>query len=345
MPNTIDEALEILHRTGPEFGNGLSNHGPMAAEAMIAMRRPEGVIDWVESYQSRLRDRPEASEPISREHWREAVGDGKRVADWVVFFDCELAESPWQDAVKKWVPQLALGLMAAATHGIIRTSHAVRSLSAGETPQRLHELAEALGYWAARFQMLPGSPSGKDAGLSPKAAIEQVRRVHVTPFQAQGLIFEQVRGLDEESSFNAAIDHVSAAGDLSQFISELTESFAGIYLANQCHLVAFVHTVTAPSALRILAPYLSDADARLAARFAWQACAAIYAWYDTNSGLSRAHTAQPEEQGDDLVDQAVAAGDPHSIKFTEVCLREYALNPNSIYLTAARDAIERIGAS
>jgi hypothetical protein len=31
---TLDEAYERLHATGPEFDGFLSNHGPMAAEAM-----------------------------------------------------------------------------------------------------------------------------------------------------------------------------------------------------------------------------------------------------------------------------------------------------------------------
>jgi hypothetical protein len=30
----LDEAYQRLHRTGPEFDGRLSNHGPMAAEAM-----------------------------------------------------------------------------------------------------------------------------------------------------------------------------------------------------------------------------------------------------------------------------------------------------------------------
>ena len=32
MVDIIDEALDILHHTGPEYSGG-SNHGPMAAEA------------------------------------------------------------------------------------------------------------------------------------------------------------------------------------------------------------------------------------------------------------------------------------------------------------------------
>ena len=44
MTRTIDEALEIVHRTGPEFGPGLSNHAPMGAEAMVAMGRADAVV-------------------------------------------------------------------------------------------------------------------------------------------------------------------------------------------------------------------------------------------------------------------------------------------------------------
>jgi hypothetical protein len=51
----------------------------------------------------------------------------------------------------------------------------------------------------------------------------------------------------------------------------------------------------------------------------------------------------PTEDHEDLIDRAVAAGGAHSIKFTEACLREYALNPNPVYLVAARDVTERVG--
>ena len=107
--------------------------------------------------------------------------------------------------------------------------------------------------------------------------------------------------------------------------------------------MAFVHAVTAPSALRLLTPYLTDADARLAARYAWQACAAIYAWYATTSPPSASDFTPPTEAPEALIDRAVAAGGAHTIKFTEACLREYALHPTAVYLVAARDAAERVG--
>ena len=175
------------------------------------------------------------------------------------------------------------------------------------------------------------------------SAVEQINRLHGPEFDGSGSIVQQVRGLDEHSEFAEAIDLVDTSGDLSKFISSLTETFAGVYLANEKNLIAFVHTVTAPSALRMLAPYLADSDARLAARYAWQACAGIYAWYSTSPPLETAGHNEPVEDQDELIDRAVAAGGAHSIKFTEACLREYSINPNPVYLVAAHDVSERVG--
>jgi Questin oxidase-like len=343
MATTMDEVLDILHRTGPEFGGGLANHGPMAAEAMLALGRPEAVLSWVERYKSRLQDRPAPSQPISLDAWREALGHINRVGDWVAFFDRQLAEAPWQDVVRSWVPRLAPALIAAATHGLIRTSHAVRSLGTSETPQRLHELAEGLGFWAARYRVLPGTPSGGIAGYTPEEALARVPRVHRADFEAGGLIGQQLQGLDDHPWFAEVINLADTEGALSAFLSQLTELCAGIYLVNQHNLVAFIHTVTAPSALRLLVPYLAEADARLTARYAWQACAALYAWYSTEPPPPTGGYAPPSEDPDTLIDQAVAAGGAHTIKLTEACLREYALHPKAVYLVVARDVVERVG--
>ena len=341
MPGKIDEVLDILHRTGPEFG-GLSNHGPMAAEAILALDRPDLVFNWVEQHKDHLDDRPSTQFKITQEDWREALGNIQRVGDWVAFFDEQLAESSWQQVVGQWVPRLAPALMAAATHGLIRTGHAVRSLSQEETPQRLHELAQGLGYWAARYQVLPGTPADRNAGLPPADALKQVKRLHGPDFTPTRLIFEELKDLDDEASFTEVINLVGTDGDLSQFLSNTTETFARVFLANDNNLVSFVHAVTAPSILRVLAPYLSDADARLAARYAWQAGAALYTWFVKDPHPVAEHLPAPAESPDELIDRAIAAGGAHTIKFTEACLREYALNPNPVYLVAAKDVAERI---
>ena len=240
-------------------------------------------------------------------------------------------------------PMLAPAVMAAATHGLIRTAHACRSLAAEETPQRKYELAQGLGYWAARYYTLPGCPASANAGYAPRAALEHVERLHDSSFDGSGPIIEQIKGLEAHPGFAQVINLADTAGDISRFISGITETFAGIYLVSPRNLIAFVHTVTAPSALRMVAPYLDEDDARQAARYAWQACAAIYSWYATAPPQDTPELEPPPEDRDVLIDRAVAATGAHSIKFTEACLREYALNPSPVYLLAARDVAERVG--
>ncbi len=343
MAITIDEMLDLHSFAGTELVNGNSNHGPMASEALFAMGRADAVQPWVESYRDRLTHRVWPSLGIPQDEWQEYLGVRERLGDWVQFFEDRLEEAPWQDVLRLWVPRLAPAVIAVATHGLIRTAHAARSLSAAETPQRRAELAQGLGYWAATYYKLPGSPSAGTSGHRPRAALDQVERLHGPEFDGSGSITQQIKGMEEHPEFAPVIDLADASGDVSAFISGITESFAGIYLASTKNLIAFVHTVTAPSALRMLVPYLAEGDARLGARYAWQACAAVYAWYSTVPAQHNGELAAPREDRDELIDRAVAAGGAHSIKFTEACLREYALNPNPVYLVAARDAAERVG--
>ena len=229
-----------------------------------------------------------------RRHPRRRLGD---------FFDRELSEAPWEETIRKWVPLLAPAIMAAATHGLLRTAHAARSLSIVQTPHRLHELAQGLGYWAARYQALPGTPSEDDASNLASDAVRKLRRVNEPGFRGQGLIFDEVRGLDEEPEFANAIGLAGPEDDLSTFISDLTETFATFYLANDTSPIAFVHTVTAPSALRLVAPYLDEADTRLAARYAWQTCAAIYTWYEVQDPGPAPEPTLAAENRDELIDK------------------------------------------
>jgi len=75
-------------------------------------------------------------------------------------------------------------------------------------------------------------------------------------------------------------------------------------------------------------------------RYAWQAAAAIYSAF---ASAPPPATVEPQRiDWDDVIDQAVATGDEHAIKFAEACLREYRLNPRPAYIAAAKDAAERL---
>ena len=336
----LDEALEMLEGTGPEFAGGLANHGPMAAEALIALDRSDAVVPWVEGYRRRLQEHPSEDAPIRREAWRDALGDGRRVGDWIAFFDRELSEVPWQAVLEEWVPRLAPGVIASATHGVIRTGHAVRSLGAVETPHRRHELAEGLGYWAARYELLPGAPSPANGSLRPSEAVARLELLPEEQRQTRTLIMLGLRGLQDFPPFAGTIDLVDTSGDASTVLSDLTETFARVYIANHGLVIHFIHAVTGPSAVRLLTPYVSAEAAAAALRYAWQAAAAIYSAF---ASAPPPATVEPQRiDWDDVIDQAVATGDEHAIKFAEACLREYRLNPRPAYIAAAKDAAERL---
>ncbi|HSE41348.1 MAG TPA: questin oxidase family protein, partial [Acidobacteriota bacterium] len=110
--DVMDEALQMLASTGPEYHGGLANHGPMAAEAIVAMGRNDSVTTWVEKYRKNLQDHPSATGKITKTEWRERLGNFTLAAEWIDFFDRELKEKSWQSVVSEWVTNLAPGLSA-----------------------------------------------------------------------------------------------------------------------------------------------------------------------------------------------------------------------------------------
>jgi hypothetical protein len=340
--SALDEALEILAPYGPEYRGGLTNHGPMAAEALCALGRADAVIPWVDKYRKGLTPRPLPGGRISAQAWRDLLGRESLVADWMAFFENELHDRPWREILTTWVPRLAGGLIAAATHGPIRVGHAARGLANADTAQRRRELAQGLGYWAATFHVLPGRPAVQSttAGGLPSKMISQVQ---VLPVERRGnfaLISEALAQLDTFTPFTNLIDLVDTSGDGGAFLSDLTATFARVYLANARSVlstIVFVHSVTGPSSLRPMLPYLSAQDTAVALRYGWQAAAALFTIYGL-AAASQDTLASPAYDPEDLVARAVESGDEHAIKFTEVCLREYELNPRSEYLVAAHHA-------
>jgi hypothetical protein len=339
----MEAALEILAPTGPEYDGGLSNHGPMAAEALVTLGRHDEVVPWVERYRRQLDTHPSASRRIASSDWREVLGDYSRVGDWIALFRRAFAERPWREELGTWLPRLSPGIIASAFHGVIRTAHAARSLGRQETPARLRELAEGLGYWAASYRELPAAAGRPARGRLPSDAIRDVAAVPEAERGQGFLISDRLQALDSFPPFRSVLNSVDASGDASRFLSDLTETFAGVYLANvpASSVITFIHTVTGPSAVRLLLPHVGSAAGASLLRHAWQGAAAIQAGLGGKLPRTPASSAGAFDR-DELVDRAVATGDEHAIKFTEACLREHALNPKPVYLEAARDAVTRL---
>ena len=168
VTGTLDEAYQRLHATGPEFDGWLSNHGPMAAEAMVRRGHADQVHGWLDGYMARLEEFPRGSGPIGSD-WQDALGDPRRIADWTAYFRREVTEQPWRQVLETWWLRLLPGVAAAATHGVIRVGHAVRALMQdGEDAEHLAELAHGLAYWAARWQPVPGTPAAESLRMTAR---------------------------------------------------------------------------------------------------------------------------------------------------------------------------------
>ncbi len=340
----MDEALERLRGSGPELRNGLTNHAPMAAEAMCALGRPQAVMAWVEKYRRKILPAPARVERVPAEHWESALGQLARHADWVAFFDNELKEAPWRVVLDRWVARLGAGIVASAAHGVIRTGHAARALGESENPLRMRELAEGLAYWAATYQTLPTAERGPE-NLRPSQAIAQVAVVPRDKRKYGRTITSALDSLQGHAEFPGVIEMIDTGGEAGALLSDITATFARVYLGNAREIlgaIAYIHCVTGPGALRMMTAHLERATARSALRYSWQASCAIYCAFGIRSAPKGA-IEPPREDADGLIEMAIATGDEHAIKFTEACLRENAIAPDPAYLAAARHAIGVLG--
>ena len=333
----LDEAYERLHRTGPEFEGFLSNHGPMAVEALVRHGHADHVTHWTDRYTARLEERPGLYGRITAENWRDALGDVRRLGDWPIWFGAELAEHPWTEVLATWWPRLLPGVAAGATHGVIRVGHAVRVLrELGETPERLAELGQALGYWATRWQPVPRTTA--PAGLLPAAeAIAGVPRI---PHQAGGVAarLAQLETLEDWDRAQAQVIAPSNGDGAPEFLRTVVSAALLSYNTHALgNPVMLVHAATAPNAILRSLPSLPRELWKDSAGIGWTAAAAIFSVYAA-PGEGDLHQARPVTTGAEAFEAAVTNGDEHAIKLADTALDVYDWTADPRALSAAHHA-------
>ncbi|WP_017241068.1 questin oxidase family protein [Streptomyces sp. SS] len=307
---TLDEALERLHSTGPERDGWLSNHAPMAVEALVRHGQAPTVHRWLDRYAPKLEEAPPARLPVTVDSWREALGDPSRITDWTRFLTRELEERPWREVLAEWWPRLLPGIAGGATHPVIRTGHAVRTLlTTGETAPRRAELAHALGYWAARHQPLPPlSPLAPAA--SAAAALDAVPPVP----EQQGGIRARLAQLTAFPGWGAAAGPDAAKALLAELVTAATHRYA---THGHGEPVMLVHAATAPNAVLRALPALPRELWAPSLAAAWSAAAAVTAAYTPSEAAPYAATSLTPEE---VFGRAAAHGDDHTIKFADTAL-------------------------
>ncbi|MEU8013505.1 hypothetical protein [Micromonospora parva] len=346
----LDEAYERLHRTGPEFEGWLSNHGPMAVEALVRHGHQQRVHRWLDDYLGRLDELPRGLRPI--DDWRSALGDPKRAGDWLTYFDTQLREHPWRAVLGTWWPRLLPGIAAGATHGVIRVGHAVRALdSADDNPLRLAELGQALGYWAARWQPIPGTdqllageperPGTGDVDVAERpgtgdvdvaAALAGVPRID----DQTGGIRDRLGRLPDVPRWESALAALRPARSPAEAQHGLTTLVhrAGLDYLRFGHTnpVMLVHAVTAPTAVLRTLPALDRALWAPSLTAAWAATAAMTSVYAPADGIAPP-TVAPATPAE-VFARAVRHGDEHVVKLADAILDAYAASGDDRLLTA-----------
>ncbi|AGP55553.1 hypothetical protein M271_20035 [Streptomyces rapamycinicus NRRL 5491] len=350
----------------------------MAVEALVRHGQGRIVHRWLDRYREKLEEMPRSYAVITEENWHEALGDPRRLADWPVYFDRELADRPWQDVLAVWWPRLLPGIAGGATHPVIRVGHAVRTLldDPGTTAApRTAELAHALGYWAARHAPLP--PLRQQPGPASGSAADALGAVQPIADQSGG-IRERLarltafptwpptaprpsRTTDTDTTPNPGPAPGPAPGGLAgpdgpadptdqpeearRRLTELVRAATHRYATHgHGEPIMLVHAATAPNAVLRALPALPRELWAPSLDAAWAASAAVTAVYAPREPLPADRL--PSVDGEDVTPeevfaQAAAHGDEHAIKLTDTAL-DVARGADPTALAAALHACAMI---
>jgi hypothetical protein len=326
---------------------GFSEHAPMVAEAMSCLGFNDRIAPWIEEAKTRHRHHPPPPpfEPIEQARWQSALGDARRMTDWFAFFRAELGERPWRDVIAVWVPRLIDGFAGGLTHGLVRTSHAVRALPENGEPSVLqrNELARALAYWAGAYRAVAGDP-GKTGTLGLAEAVRQLPRAATAGGRSPAV----GAALPDSPDLVAVIDQLESTGDVNAALSRHTALFARVLLSHAelpfVPQIQLVHTITSTAAVRTFLPLCPPDFGLRACRRAWHVSASIVARValagedETDPQIAAAPAAG------ELAARAVEHQDDHVIKLTEVCLREERVCPDPVYRALAAAMQQRVPA-
>lgn len=289
---TYDDALRQFLATRGTYGGGLSNHGPMATEALDHMGAAEWIDPFVAAYAPRLE--PRTPPP-------ERGGDWRRLLD-------------------EFLPDLVGSAAAGAGHCLLRTAHAVRGIERAEADGhvpavRIDELRSALVRWRADTGLpVPSSLTGDrsiddwSAALAPLATFEPV----------PGLLTTSLSMAAEQPGFVDVVASLRRSERPHDTLDRLAERALDGYLANEDGLARFtlLHGVTVPTMARVLLDHLDEAGQRQLETAVAGFVAAAAVAFDRRPGTP---TPLPAA-GPDLAHRAGASLDDHTIKFTDACL-------------------------
>jgi hypothetical protein len=333
---------DLLARTRlyhPSYRGGLSNHTPMALIALDRIGAPPSRLEaFADMDLQKMEPAPQPGSGIDAGNWRERLGEEPAYADYLGFFQGEVARLKWRATLRTYLPALVPGLAAAAFHPMIRTAFGVIAEDEGE-------IAVGLAYWAANYLAFPQAQDETQAvdpwllpAEDPLTLLGQLRQQNDFEFQSDPDNF-----IDDELAIAAGHPRfpgvANALGIDELTFGRLRQAAALLYLATDDF--SALHGVTGLHAARVLADYMDDRRAFAGA--AWQALLALYLALNRpelpGNETVAAATAADLPDWNEILPRAAASDDDHVVKLVFACLAETRAGGGRLYrLLAARKA-------
>ena len=326
----LERAVAWSRQWSAEFPFFLANHLPMV---LVALHRMGASDQRLEAYcqiyhqQNGLVPVPEPIGKITRDNWRDFLGQREREGDYRALFAGEVARLGATPAAVHYLPQLMPGIAASALHAFMRMAYATLTASDAET-------GVALAYWAATYLPLGVSqgraPTTDDpaevlAFMDGPAAFRSVET-------ERDLLWHFMRAIALKPEFAPVVD-LLAIGPATH--DRVARCSLALYAATLdfCAL----HAVTGTHWLRLIAPRMPDTATPL--RYFWQAIAALAPKIDPPSlpGADQLEAWRRMSLPDwsEILREAITRDDEHDLSLSFSASEEFKLYGDPLYRYAA----------
>jgi hypothetical protein len=297
LPQLLDDAASF----DAEYQGGLSNHLPMALNALARLGAGDQTLrTFAAHYAKRLEPAPAVCPWPAGAPWAAQLG---QPGSWSMYRDLFWHWLQSEDAgevLHQALPRLMQGCGGAAFHGLVRTAYAVQAA-------HRQELADALAYWACRWLELgPAGPAGPAGTETDALAVLRQLRVVASPAD---LIFQRMQAAAATAHFRRTVPRLAVdASTLPQLATLAAQAYAASGNFTALHLVTSAHAV------RVLLPFMDDDTKALAITDYWRAYAAAVCVAGLRAGPP------PHPRGwPDILAAARASDDDHVIKLVDSC--------------------------
>ncbi len=335
--NGLERAVAWSRQWSAEFPVCLANHLPMV---LVALQRIGASDERLEAYchiyhrKNGLVPVPEPIGEVTRDNWRECLGQREREGDYRAFFAGEVARRGARQAANAYLPQLFPGFAASALHAFMRMAYATMTDSDAET-------GVALAYWAATYLSL-GVPQGRPPETDDPAEVLAYMHGPATFRHVeteQDLLWHFMRAVAQKPEFAPVIDMLAIGPETHDRIARLS---VALYAATADF--SALHAVTGTHWLRLMAPLTPDTATPL--RYFWQAIASLA----PKIGFPASPSAQQLEQWrrmplpdwPEIFREAAARDDEHDLSLSFSASEEFKRYGDPLYKYSAAKRLNLI---